>query len=337
MENSTDAIGAPIRATDADGDVVHYWIEGTAGDNEEFSIGLLSGELTASGLDFENSTGSGGDNTYVVTITATDSSNGDSEIEVTITVTDVNEKPTFTAGTSGMADDHAEANEILTVDTYTATDPEEGIVTLSLSGDDSDMFQLTDPDQAEAGSKVLSFKAQPDFEMPGDRNEDNIYEVTVEASDDVNTATRSVTVKVTDSDESGKVKLSSQDALIGVELTATLTDSDGGVPDPRDLTGVTWQWTKSETADGTFDDIPGATSDTYTPTAGDRDDYLQATAMYTDRTPRRRHRRPQHAVHEHGDVCCDDRGPEQPAQPGAEVRRGCEHIPGRGGEHQGAC
>ena len=169
-ENSTDAIGAPIRATDADeDDVVHYWIEGTAGDNEEFSIGLLSGELTASGLDFENSTGSGGDNTYVVTITATDSSNGDSEIEVTITVTDVNEKPTFTAGTSGMADDHAEANEILTVDTYTATDPEEGIVTLSLSGDDSDMFQLTDPDQAEAGSKVLSFKAQPDFEMPGDR------------------------------------------------------------------------------------------------------------------------------------------------------------------------
>ena len=41
--------------------------------------------------------------------------------------------------------------------------------------------------------------------MPGDKNEDNIYEVTVEASDDVNTATRSVTVKVTDSDEGGKV------------------------------------------------------------------------------------------------------------------------------------
>ena len=47
--------------------------------------------------------------------------------------------------------------------------------------------------------------------------------MTVEASDDVNTATRSVTVKVTDSEEGGKVELSSQDALIGVELTATLT------------------------------------------------------------------------------------------------------------------
>ena len=133
---------------------------------------------------------------------------------------------------------------------------------------------------------MLSFKAKPDFEMPGDRNNDNIYEVTVEASDDMNTATRSVTVKVTDSDEGGKVELSSQDALIGVELTATLTDSDGGVPDPRELTGVTWQWAKSDDddPDGTFADISGATSDTYTPTAGDRGMHLRATAMYTART-----------------------------------------------------
>ena len=110
--------------------------------------------------------------------------------------------------------------------------------------------------------------------------------MTVEASDDVNTATRSVTVKVTDSDEGGKVELSSQDALIGVELTATLTDSDGGVPDPRELTGVTWQWAISDDddPDGTFEDISGATSDTYEPTAGDRFMYLRATAMYTDRT-----------------------------------------------------
>ena len=101
------------------------------------------------------------------------------------------------------------------------------------------MFELTGS-ILPARLRTLSFKAKPDFEMPGDKNKDNIYEVTVEASDDVNTATRSVTVKVTDSDEGGKVELSSQDALIGVELTATLTDSDGGVPDPRELTGVTW-------------------------------------------------------------------------------------------------
>ena len=76
--------------------------------------------------------------------------------------------------------------------------------------------------------------------MPGDANSDNIYKVTVVASDGVNTATRSVTVKVTDADEGGKVTLSSQDALIGVELTATLADSDSSVPDR--FTDQDWNW-----------------------------------------------------------------------------------------------
>ena len=62
------------------------------------------------------------------------------------------------------------------------------------------------------------------------------------ASDGEMTAMRSLTVKVIDTDEAGMVELSSQDALIGVELTATLKDSDGGVPDPAKFTGVTWQW-----------------------------------------------------------------------------------------------
>ena len=76
----------------------------------------------------------------------------------------------------------------------------------------------------------------------GDANGDNIYEVTVVASDGVNTVMKSLTVKVTDVDEGGKIALSSQDALIGIELTATLTDSDGGVPNDDVLTGVKWQW-----------------------------------------------------------------------------------------------
>ena len=56
MENSKDAIGAPITATDADGDVRHYSItDATAGDNGSFTIGKLTGELKASGtLDFDN-------------------------------------------------------------------------------------------------------------------------------------------------------------------------------------------------------------------------------------------------------------------------------------------
>ena len=57
MENHTDAIGAPITATDADGDVRHYWIDGDGADNAKFTIDKLTGELKASvTLDFDNPT-----------------------------------------------------------------------------------------------------------------------------------------------------------------------------------------------------------------------------------------------------------------------------------------
>ena len=68
-------------------------------------------------------------------------------------------------------------------------------------GDDAGLFELAGNTGTEADatvSQVLSFKKSPDFEMPGDRNTDNVYEVTVRASDGTLNADRMVTVKVTD-------------------------------------------------------------------------------------------------------------------------------------------
>ena len=77
-------------------------------------------------------------------------------------------------------------------------------------------------------------------------------------------------------DQMGTVRLSSMSPVVGAMLTATLTDPDGGV------TGETWQWSKSTTMGGTFMDIAGATSMSYTPMAADEGYYLRATVMYTD-------------------------------------------------------
>ena len=93
-----------------------------------------------------------------------------------------------------------------------------------------------------AGSKVLAFKSAPDFENPGDSNRNNIYEVTVEASDGTNTAMRDVTVKVTDAEEEGKVTLSTQQPRIGVPITATLADPDGSIAN------VMWVWERDNDA-----------------------------------------------------------------------------------------
>ena len=52
-------------------------------------------------------------------------------------------------------------------------------------GVDAGLFELTGEDAADTPgtTRTLAFKENPDFEMPGDRNKDNVYEVTVRASD----------------------------------------------------------------------------------------------------------------------------------------------------------
>ena len=77
-------------------------------------------------------------------------------------------------------------------------------------------------------------------------------------------------------DRPGTVTLSSMTPVVDAALTATLSDPDGGV------TGATWQWSRSRSMDGTFMDIAGATSRSYTPMAADEDYYLMVKVMYTD-------------------------------------------------------
>ena len=71
------------------------------------------------------------------------------------------------------------------------------------------------------------------------------------------------------------VTLSSQTPVVGIALTASLTDADG------EITGKKWQWA-SENTDGIYTDIAGATSDGYTPAAADDGKRLRVTATYID-------------------------------------------------------
>ena len=80
-------------------------------------------------------------------------------------------------------------------------------------------------------------RPQPDYEKPGDADKDNVYEVTVEATDGVsNTGTRNVKITVTNEDEDGTVTMSQLQPRVGVAITASVTDLDG------DVSNVTWQW-----------------------------------------------------------------------------------------------
>ena len=77
-------------------------------------------------------------------------------------------------------------------------------------------------------------------------------------------------------DRQGMVSFSMDMPKVDVALTATLSDPDGGV------TGTTWQWSGSDTMDGTYTNIANAASASYTPVDDDVDKYLKATASYRD-------------------------------------------------------
>ena len=134
-------------------------------------------------------------------------------------------------------------------------------------------------------SRMLMFESTVDYEMPcgqamSDTNT-NTYMVTVKAEAGGEIEMVEVTVMVTNEEEVGTVSLSPESTVAGSPVTASRTDPDG------DITDLTWTWeTSSDMA--TWSAATGAvvsegTASTYTSVEDDADDYLRATASYTDR------------------------------------------------------
>ena len=277
-----EKIGAPVRATDADsGQKLTYTLEGT--DEGFFDIDWATGQImTKDELDAE---ARGGDNTYAVTVRATDptgdpkasSADNSDTVMVEITVTDVNEPPAIKGNaTATFLEMGGAIDQMLAA--YTADDPERTGVdsTWSVAGADGSKFNIGNESGGILGQ--LKFKVKPDYEMPTDANTDNVYEVTVRAADaDGYIGTLAVKVTVTNEDELGVVTLSKIRPRVGIAVTASVTDPDGSI------SGLTWQWYDDIIESGLETNaIEGANSDSYTPVAGDIGETLWARASYTD-------------------------------------------------------
>ena len=265
-------IGDPVAATDPDtGETLTYSLGG--GDAGFFDIIPSTGQLqTKADLDHETKS------SYSVTVSASDSKDADGNpdtatdatITVTITVTNVNEPPEFPSSKTGarsVAENTAANTNI--GDPVAATDPDTGeTLTYSLGGGDAGSFDII------PSTGQLQTKADLDYEDKAS------YSITVSVSDgNPDTATDetiTVTVTVTNEEESGIVDLSSVPPQVGTELETHLTDPDG------DVKSITWTWERSTSRTGPWSAIGGATADSYTPVAADVDNYLRATASYTD-------------------------------------------------------
>ncbi|MCY3886915.1 MAG: cadherin domain-containing protein [Chloroflexi bacterium] len=295
-------VGDPIPATDtedaetADNAALTFALSGA--DAGPFAIASPGGQITvraANTLNHETK------DTYTVTVTVRDLQGLNSSIDLTIKVTDVNEAPEV----SGPSSETYAENGTGAVARFTATDPEDDAITWSKSGDDEALFAISE-------DGVLTFVSPPNFEAPGDTGTNNIYAVTVTATDDDDAplaGTHAVMVEVTNVEEAATVgiELSSLQPQVSTAITVAyvdgvgnpLVDMDGAahtgiVDDDRDKDDatsmdipagdVTWQWSKSSSKSGRFTDIAGDDAQlvSYTPEAADSGMYLRVTGTYED-------------------------------------------------------
>ena len=151
---------------------------------------------------------------------------------------------------------------------FMATELENDTLIYSLEGTDAASFTI----ETINGTGQIKTKDPLNFEAKNSYSVDVVAADSLGASDSI-----AVTINVTDVDEDGTVTLSSVQPQVDTLVDATLEDPD--IP----VSGVTWKWYKSSTRNNSWAVISGETSNGYTPVAGDVDNYLRATATYTDR------------------------------------------------------
>ena len=237
---ATDRILAIYTATDPEDPsalITRWSLSGS--DAGDFAISE-GGELSFRNVpDFEAPADSGRDNVYEFSVRASDGSNY-GYLEVTVTVEDVNEALAITT-TSKTSFSYRE-NGTATIYTFSATDPERGTVTWSTGGADGDDFTIVADSR---GRGVLTFARPPDFENPTDADRDNVYEVTVVATDDDGHADSvAVTVTVTPQSEgpeiSGPQSLSFAENQATDRILAIYTATD-----PEDPSALITRWSLS--------------------------------------------------------------------------------------------
>ena len=146
---------------------------------------------------FESPADSGGDNVYNISLLATDSVGLTGSQSITISVTNVNEAPVIGA-LSGAASGTSTVNENTTsLYNLSATDVDAGTtLTYSLTGTDAADFVIS-------STGDLSFSPAPDFEAATDSDTNNTYIVITWVSDGSLSDSQTVTITVTNVNESG--------------------------------------------------------------------------------------------------------------------------------------
>ncbi len=208
---------------DPDGSTAIFSLSGA--DASRFSIDSATGEVRfLASPDFESPLDANGDNLYDITVTANDGVHLTTR-DVTISVQNVNDAaPTFTSGTSATAVE----NTASTVVVYDANviDPDGASPIFSLGGVDASRFTIN------ATTGEVRFANAPDYENPLDVGANNVYNITVNAFDGVQTAAQAVAITVTGINDTAPTFTSGTSATIAENTLASTVVYDANVTDP---------------------------------------------------------------------------------------------------------
>ena len=197
-ENQT-AIGS-VNASDVEGDTLTYSISGS-----ELAISSAGVITFKAAPDFETKT------SYTATVTVSDGVNSVTK-DITISVTNINDV----------------APVISSAATYSAAENQTGIGSVSASDVEGDTltYSISGSELAISSAGVITFKAAPDFETK------TSYTATVTVSDGVNTATKALTISVTNVNDVAPVISSAATYSAAENQTGignvTYSDVDGG-------------------------------------------------------------------------------------------------------------
>ena len=227
-ENTTAV--TKVTASDADaGTTITYSIAGGA-DAAKFAIDAATGALSFKAApDFDIAGDVGANNVYDVIVRASDGALTDDQA-IAVTVTNVAEAPVIGSNGGGAAAAISVAENTTAVTTVSATDSDAGTtITYSIvGGADAAKFAI------DAATGALSFKAAPDYEFTTDTNLNNVYNVTVRASDGTLFDDQALAVTVTNVNEAPVILSNGGGAsasLSVAENTTAVTTVVGGDPE----------------------------------------------------------------------------------------------------------
>ena len=205
---STSAAIYTATATDRDANTTLTYSISGGSDAALFNINAMTGVVTfKASPNFEAPTDAGGNNVYDITVRASDGSLY-ADKAVAIAVTNVNEMPSITSAATASTPENVSTTAA--VYTAIATDPDAN-TTLGYSisgGADVALFNIN------STTGAVTFKASPNFEAPTDAGGNNVYDITVRASDGSLYADKPVVISVNDVGGIGKTLGSGGEAYL---------------------------------------------------------------------------------------------------------------------------